>query len=361
MSSSIPTPLSARLPDSPTGYQYLVEKMRIASEWRPSNYIPLYQEGDVVFYGNNMYIKKNGNNNTPTLFPPNINVGDWISLESYIKTISSNHLGIFAIGNIPALDDYLNSITDVTDISLVNMAIVGYIITQHLGKGDGIYNFTLVANNPQTSNGYYFVNYSKTSSSYSTAISYGFKSPRNFFLSSANNATGTKNESTNVIQQLGYTPAKTDGTNWSSTAVATSLGYQPAKIGDSWISRKFYFNSGTGWAASDALASSPDLVNFTMFVPTSTSADNFIFGLQKGANRVSPDMYNVSVTPYLGAGPGVIGPSAFYLKPTSTIANYYTLSNANVFLVLGSSNTVTYQAVVVPFTFNITIYFSKNL
>jgi len=173
---------------------------------------------------------------------------------------------------------------------------------------------------------------------------------------------GTNWAPTAVQTSLGYPPAKTDGSNWAPTAVQTSLGYPPAKIGDSWISRKFYFNSGgTGWTASDALASSPDLVNFTLFAPTNTLSDTFIFWLQKGANRVATDLYNVSVTPYLGAGTAVVGPSAFYLKPTSTLANYYSLSNANVYLVLGSANAVTYQSAIVPYTFNITIFFSKNI
>jgi hypothetical protein len=358
MSGSIPTPSSARLPDSPTGYQYLVEKMRIAAEWRPSDYIPVYKQGDIVLYETNMYIKKNGNNNTLISNPPSLNTKDWLSLENYIKNISSNNLGRFSktTSNIPDLDNYLNSITDVTDISSVNLAAVGYIITKYLGKGDGMYNFTLVANNPGTADGYYFVNYSRTNGFFSTAISYGDKNPKNLFISSANGATGTKNVSTNVIQQLGYTPAKIDGTNWSTSAVATSLGYSPAKIGDSWISSKFYYN-GTAWTFSNALASSPDLVSFTAFVGT-FGAETFNFGLRKGSNKVETNLYNVSVTPYF-TGTGTVGPSAFYFRESSSDKSYLLLG-ANVYLSFGSGNAVGAVAIV-PFVFNITFFFSKNL
>jgi hypothetical protein len=302
MSGSIQTPSNARLPDSPTGYQYLVEKMRIAAEWRPSDYIPVYKQGDFVLYETNIYIKKNGNNNTLISNPPSLNTKDWLSLENYIKNISSNHLGRFSktTSNIPDLDNYLNSITDVTDISSVNLAAVGYIITKYLGKGDGMYNFTLVANNPGTADGYYFVNYSRTNGFFSTAISYGDKNPKNLFISSANGATGTKNVSTNVIQQLGYTPAKTDGTNWSSTAVATSLGYTPAKVGDSWISFRAVYASGQWNIKPNVLFyENPDLRVINVILPSGqTDTDLFQFSLIKdGTFTISPESCNLHVNP----------------------------------------------------------------
>jgi len=169
-----------------------------------------------------------------------------------------------------------------------------------------------------------------------------------------------------IEQKLGYTPAKTDGTNWSSTAVATSLGYQPAKRGDAWISRQFYLTvippAVVSWAAYDALVSNPELVNFTMFFPTNTNPEVLIFGLQKGADRVSPRLYNVSVTPYHSLL-SVSGSSAFYLQSQTSSENYYTLYNTRKLLALSGSDTVTYQTYPLgrAFNFNITIYFSKDL
>jgi hypothetical protein len=169
---------------------------------------------------------------------------------------------------------------------------------------------------------------------------------------------GTNWSSTAVATSLGYTPAKTDGTNWSSTAVQTSLGYTPAKVGDCWISRNFSFISPV-WTASNALKSSPDLVNFTIF-PVTFSSNIFGFGLQKGNIKVGLGLYTFSVTPYYVTTGGYFigGSSAFYLQNWE---EYYMLSNAAVVLNLGSSNTVTHQTLTIPFNFSITVYFSKTL
>ena len=176
------------------------------------------------------------------------------------------------------------------------------------------------------------------------------------------NVGGTNWNANAVSTSLGYIPANVGGTNWNANAVPTSLGYTPAKIGDSWISRKISFISPTGWTIVNNFASSPDLSNFTLFLPQSTNPNAFAFGLQKGASKIETGLYTVSVTPFLPGGSSFIGPSAFYLKPSAILGvNTYAIYNANVYLVLGSSNAVTYQTMVAAYDFNVIIYFSKNL
>jgi hypothetical protein len=218
MSGSIPTPSSARLPDSPTGYQYLVEKMRIAAEWRPSDYIPVYKQGDVVFYENNMYIKKTRNNNKPISLPPNLNTNDWISLENYIKNIS---------------------------------------------------------------------------------------------------------------------------------------------IGDSWISRKFYFSQK--WKGGLQIKSKPDLLNFELNISgTDTNPNFFEFVLSKNGLSVNIKDYIVNLTPIVYNIPSSFGQTASYYRQTD-LTNKNLVFNANIFFEFDSSNSVTYKTAIVPFDFDITVYFSKNL
>ena len=361
MSGTIITPSNARKPDSASGYQYLVEKMRLAAEWRDVTFIPIYQQGDVVFYQGNMYIKKNVASNS--LVNPASNTTDWISLENYIKEKTNRDFGLITYTSAgPSLAAYLNTMTDAgkADPNVFNPAVAAYkILEDKVITEPGVYTFRIQA----APSAYYTVFFFRTGTKIVFSLSY-VQLPNNAPYLHYCTVLGTSGYAIplKVTDQLGYTPANVGGTNWNANAVSTSLGYTPAKIGDSWISSKISFISPTGWTIVNNFASSPDLSNFTLFLPQSTNPNAFAFGLQKGASKIETGLYTVSVTPFLPGGSSFIGPSAFYLKPSSILGvNTYAIYNANVYLVLGSSNAVTYQTMVAAYDFNVIIYFSKNL
>ena len=302
MSGTIITPSNARKPDSASGYQYLVEKMRLAAEWRDVTFIPIYQQGDVVFYQGNMYIKKNVAANS--LVNPASNTTDWISLENYIYKEAGNNFGPINYDNAGVnYKNYLNTLTDAEKINpkVFNAATAAYMIM--LDKGitrGGNYSFCTYTKTGAPPNSYYEVQFYCQSPFYIQAWAInneyrGGGSPNGYtqpyFYTSTNGLPGAYTP-VNAIDQLGYTPANVGGTNWNANAVSTSLGYTPAKVGDSWITITATFALGVGWVADSGFKSNPDLTNFSLEIPSGQTARSaFHFILKKNGAGISTSNY----------------------------------------------------------------------
>ncbi|CAB4152298.1 hypothetical protein UFOVP615_4 [uncultured Caudovirales phage] len=363
MSGTIITPSNARKPDSASGYQYLVEKMRLAAEWRDVTFIPSYQQGDVVFYQGNMYIKKNVSANS--LVNPAANTNDWISLSDYIYKQAGNHLGDISYDNAGAnYKNYLNSLTDAEKINpkVFNAATAAYMIM--LDKGitrGGNYSFATRTKTGGPSNSYYEVQFYCHTPYYIQAWAIndeyrGGGSPNGYtqpyFYTSTNGQPGAYTP-VNAIDQLGYTPANVGGTNWNGNAVATSLGYTPAKIGDSWISFRVTFTPGY-WVilAAYTFSSNPNLTAFTVNVNAGqTSPDVVSFSFRKNGIEINPVNYN------------------YFIKPRDidtmsrtgrSIGNEIYVINYVINLAAGGALTWDYPNSLTP-DIDIIIYFSKNL
>lgn len=357
MSGTILTPSNARKPDSASGYQYLVEKMRLAAEWRDNTFIPNYQQGDAVFYQGNMYIKKNAAANS--LVNPASNTSDWISLSDYIYKEAGNNLGEINYDNAGVnYKNYLNTLTDEEKINpkVFNAAVAAYNIL--LDKGitrGGNYSFTTRTKTGGAPNSFYAVHFFCESPYYMQA----------WAINNEYRGGGAPND---LSRPYFYTSTQGFAGSYTPVNAIEQLGYTPAKVGDSWISFRAYYNSGN-WrlSADNTFRSGPDLAAFDIELDTGFPPvpDFFAFRLKKnGTNAkyaILTDFYNVSVTPFIAGGAGTIGPSAFYLKPSSIQGVTYGIYNANVYLVLGSSSAVTYQTAFAPYHFNITVYFSKNI
>lgn len=363
MSGTIITPSNARKPDSPSGYQYLVEKMRLAAEWRDVTFIPIYQQGDVVFYQGNMYIKKNVAANS--LVNPASNTTDWISLSDYIYKEAGNHLGEVTYDNAGVnYKNYLNSLTDADKINpkVFNAAVAAYMIM--LDKGisrGGNYSFSTRTKTGGPGNSYYEVQFYCHTPYYIQAwavhiISAGGGAPNNYsrpyFYLSTNGLPGSYTP-VNAIDQLGYTPAKTDGTNWATTAVPTSLGYTPAKIGDSWISFRASYTSGQ-WSLLTpyTFSSSPDLSIFTInLVAGQTGTGSFFFDVRKYGSPIETVKYNFSL-------------NARYINRivSVTISGSFLVyaGNLDKVIAFNTGGAIIWSAAI-PTDVDIIIYFSKNL
>ena len=364
MSGTIITPSNARKPDSASGYQYLVEKMRLAAEWRDNTFIPIYQQGDVVFYQGNMYIKKNVAANS--LVNPASNSNDWISLRDYIYKEAGNNFGQISYDNAGVnYKNYLDSLTDAEKINpkVFNAATAAYMIM--LDKGitrGGNYSFCTYTKTGAPPNSYYEVQFYCQAPFYIQAWAInneyrGGGSPNGYtqpyFYTSTNGQPGAYTP-VNAIDQLGYTPANVGGTNWNANAVPTSLGYTPAKIGDRWISFRASYASGQWFLlAPYTFSSSPDLTAFTVNLETAqTSPSNFSFFLKKNSIKIDPVNYN-----------WFTNSRGFDTQITQAIIgtfNTVLVTNYILNLQLGGAVTWGYPSSFAP-TVDIIIYFSKNI
>ena len=165
---------------------------------------------------------------------------------------------------------------------------------------------------------------------------------------------GGTNWNANAVQtSLGYIPANITGTNWNASAVPTSLGYTPAKIGDSWISFRASYTSGQ-WSllAPYTFSSSPDLGNFTIYLPASqTGTDAFSFSIRKNGSPINTVNYNFSLNP----------------RSINRIVSLNMVSGLSVIIgnldkVIGfNTGGALVWSAAIPTDVDIIVYFSKNL
>ena len=354
MSGTIITPSNARKPDSASGYQYLVEKMRLAAEWRDVTFIPIYQQGDVVFYQGNMYIKKNVASNS--LVNPASNTTDWISLENYIKEKTNRDFDLITYTSAgPSLAAYLNTMTDAgkADPNVFNPAVAAYkILEDKVITEPGVYTFRIQA----APSAYYTVFFFRTGSSSVFSLSYvQLKNHAPYLHYCTVLGTSGYGIPLKVTEQLGYTPANVGGTNWNANAVSTSLGYTPAKIGDSWISFRATYTLGQWYIVTpNTFSSSPDLGNFGIVLPGGqTITEYFSFYLIKyGLTSVQiPTVnYNISVNARN------INRIVSVNMTNSTIF----IGNLDKAIGFNTGGAIIWSAAT-PTDVDITVYFSKNL
>ena len=343
MSGTILTPSNARKPDSASGYQYLVEKMRLAAEWRDNTFIPNYQQGDAVFYQGNMYIKKNAAANS--LVNPASNTSDWISLSDYIYKEAGNNLGEINYDNAGVnYKNYLNTLTDEEKINpkVFNAAVAAYNIL--LDKGitrGGNYSFTTRTKTGGAPNSYYEVQiYCESPYYYIQA----------WAINNEYRGGGAPND---LSRPYFYASNQGGGGRYTPVNAIEQLGYTPAKVGDSWITVTASFISGLGWVADSGLRSTPDSSSFSLDVPSGQTARGaFYFLLKKNGVIVSPSNYKYFIQSK-GDSPNILSASKAGL--------FVFIEYADNYLTLGAGGSVSFATTLNPNDVDITIYFSKNL